>query len=501
MDLLDLGTRGRKTQLELPSNINKDENGMEDLNDFFNDSDVGVTSNRGISRVREPPSTSTSRKLYQETSLGSRKEFTDVARKIDFTNISPAIQMIGPTKTGDKSTTATGTTGGNVKNKKSPLRSPLHEHQGAALFTRSDSDSDRFEQDPAQFDQDMDSFEQDPTQFDVEEEEEQQQEIEVRKRPRQSKGASRLTKNMALGKSSKRKMQVESESDDAEDSYILDDTTQSDRLLSPPPTLKKPARQASKPRTKPVQKPLITKPSPLPSPPPDGLRRSKRTRIAPLAFWRNERIIYTRAGNVDGDTTLVQDIRKIPLQEIKEVVHMPEVAPVEQRKKPKPKSKSPKTRSPKEYSVDADVPGAEWFDDKYLTMSVNDENGNPKEENIAYTIDGGEVQDTDENIKVTKLFDVDRDFCSTGVIEIPPEGLKSTKLTGSSLFIFHVISGLNQVTINKTTFLANSGCSFQIPYNNSYSITNIGETDSKLLFMQVRKPMVIEEELDDSWQD
>ncbi|RLV89119.1 Protein MIF2 [Spathaspora sp. JA1] len=493
MDIIDIGNRGRKTQLELPKNVSKDEYGMEDIDDFF-DSDTSRSYTRTTNRhdnIRQPPSTSTSRKLYQEPpAIRTRKEFTEVARKIDFTNISPAIQMIGPT-TKPSSKENTGNSSGG-KNKKSPLRSPLHENQDRTALFVSDTDSDRFEQDPAQFDYEPQIYE----------DEEEDEIIEVpKKHPRtESKAASRMTKNMALGKPNRRKLlpQIETDSD-SEENYSFDDSTQSDKLPSPPPTLKKLTR------TKPPVKFKITKESPLPSPPPEGLRRSKRTRIKPLQFWRNERVIYSKVEAV-GDSTLIQDIRKVPLREIKEIVTIDEVEPVvPARKKPRAKSKSPANKPAQEFLINPDVPGAEWFDDKSLAIKVKDEYGNVKQENIAYTLDGGVEQDAEgdeQDFKVNKLFDINRDFCGTGLIELYPEALKPKKVTGSSIFIFHVIQGIMEVTINTTTFLVTKGCSFQVPNNNEYSIRNIGETTSNLFFMQVRKPITIEqEENEDSWED
>ena len=173
----------------------------------------------------------------------------------------------------------------------------------------------------------------------------------------------------------------ESQQDSIEDSMI--DSTFND--------YSQPSSNNNKTRRK------IIKESPLPSPPPDnpnGLRRSKRTRIKPLAFWRNERIIYSKDLDYDDeqDTTLARDIHNIPLQLIKEVVHIPDNESVDNSGSPNTRTGaagSTKTRLNRkrtykqttttdyDYESDPEISGSEWFKEDNLLLEVND-NGESK---------------------------------------------------------------------------------------------------------------------------
>lgn len=250
---------------------------------------------------------------------------------------------------------------------------------------------------------------------------------------------------------------------------------------------------------------VIMQPSPLPSPPPEGLRRSKRTKIAPLAYWRNERIVYSRANDAAGDpdSTLISDIRKVPLQQIYEVVHIPE--PLKQ-KHPARRGRPPKNdkgtlrgRKPKpkpegyDYESDPEIEGSEWFKQKSLEAEVFLTEDSRAERVVAWTPDGGDFQlppppskglQVVENFKVAPLFDADSDMIAAGLLEFPVEGFKSLRTAGDSLFIFHVAKGMVEVTLNTDKFVVTRGCSFEVPKLNIYSLKNIGQTTARLFFVQ-----------------
>lgn len=250
---------------------------------------------------------------------------------------------------------------------------------------------------------------------------------------------------------------------------------------------------------------LIMQPSPLPSPPPEGLRRSKRTKIAPLAYWRNERIVYSRANDTSGDpdSTLISDIRKVPLQQIYEVVHIPEPLkqkpPARRGRPPKTDKGVPRGRKPKpkpetyDYESDPEIEGSEWFKLKLLETEVFLTEDTRAERVVAWAPDGGDFQPPPppskglrlvENFKVAPLFDANSDMIAAGLLEFPVEGFKSLRTAGDSLFIFHVAKGLVEVTLNTDKFVVTRGCSFEIPKLNIYSLKNIGQTTARLFFVQ-----------------
>lgn len=243
------------------------------------------------------------------------------------------------------------------------------------------------------------------------------------------------------------------------------------------------------------------------SPSPEGLRRSKRTKIAPLAFWRNERIIYTRAGEnrSDVDNTLARDVEKFPLQEIVEVIHVPEKVEqvIKGKKKRKLKYKKGKVfhkegHKPKDgnidYVSDPEIEGSEWFQNKSLEAEVFENENTRTKRVIAWTPDGGNFKlppvlkggyRVPENFKIALLFDTLNGFAS-GLIEFPRDGFKSLRRSGESLFMFYVARGLIEITLGSEKFIVTRGCSFEILKHNIYSMKNLGHGIARIFFVECR---------------
>lgn len=314
---------------------------------------------------------------------------------------------------------------------------------------------------------------------------------------KKSKGA--FTKNMALSLTTKRKRPRIYESDEGEQGSANKDQENlssdgADVFDSDFPESEVSQGSSNKPtQTGAYQN------SPLPSPPPEGLRRSKRTKIAPLAYWRNERIVYSRAQTsaTNPDNTLISDIRKVPLQEIREVVHIPESV----RKKtasrpgrpPKNASTAARGRKPKarpvdyDYESDPEIEGSEWFRNKLIEAEVFDSEFSRVKRVVAWSPDGGDFKSGQlemGNFKIATLFDSDSGAVGAGLLEFPIDGFKASQTTGNSLFIFHVAKGLVKVTLSSDTFIVTRGCSFEIPKKNIYDFKNIGRSAARLFFVQ-----------------
>lgn len=498
MDLLNLGSQSRKTGIKPKKNLQKDRYNMEDIDEFFEDDDESGTESRrklssgsGGGRRRHyddddddnddvndddySDQRSRPRGLESGSYRDSAKEgetFNNFARKINFTDAETDRFDLSPISI-------------SKKQKKSPLRSPLpynkkvkDSQDSSSKDTSNESIDDMDQQTNFNYDDgfygDMDPdippIEESSTQ--LASPDDKPKAPPSRKRSSSNKKASSLTKNMALGKSST-------------------------------PKTKSYARSESPPQE------ISMKPTPLPSPPPDGLRRSKRVRTSPLAFWRNERIVYSRANENDDDpdSTLVNDIRNIPLQEIKEIIHVPEP---NRNKDPNSKRRSRlRTRTPKlkksspsstkreetyDYESDPEVLGSEWFKDKKLNLDVYE--SQESEELISRTIayapdfDDFEPNKQDSNdseisdsFKIARIFE-DSDKVAGALIEFPHEGFKTSKSSGSCVYMFHVVKGLVEVSISNHTFAATRGCSFQVPSGNTYGMTNVGNGPARLFFVQ-----------------
>lgn len=519
MDLLNLGSQSRKTGLKPRANLSKDRYNMEDVDEFFAEEEEDKDSDNNERRLHESDKYIQASGLavsrgseFSAESSTPRHDFNNVARKINFTDVEAGPFNLSPISIPSKRSKS--------RNKKSPLRSPLQENKGNkrreeatgddeeyGYNDNNDMDNDLYGDD---IDMSLSPVDLSPIKLRTEFMSKDTKKSDTgtpKSKSNRDKSASSLTKKMALGTTKPRKKRSIIEDDSEEETtqdYSKDDRSD---LLSPPPTTKKePVRNK-------ISEETITKPSPLPSPPPDGLRRSKRTKIAPLAFWRNERIVYTRAiEEEDADTTLASDIKNIPLQEIEAVVHIPETnkqAATNVNKKrsvlklritpPKLKKSLPKQVA-YDYESDPEISGSEWFKDKSLKLRVFEGPSDDRvERSVAWAPNEGNFENPPntgeiENFKVAALFGNDRDFTAGGLIEFPYGGFKSLRNSSDSVYIFHVVKGLIEVTINEDKFVVTRGCSFHVPRANSFAFKNLGQDTSKLFFVQSKKVIADEDE-------
>ena len=225
--------------------------------------------------------------------------------------------------------------------------------------------------------------------------------------------------------------------------------------------------------------------------------------------------MYTRDDEFleDQNSPMVPDLGNAPLQLIKEWVTVPEereatTKRASHRKKATSTSKLNNKPSDYDYQLDPEVEGSEWYQKKQLSLDVyaNASTDKKSRRTVAWAPNAGSFRTPEnddpskiENFKVATLFKEDETFTASGVIELPAEGLKSFRNTGKVVFIFHVVKGLINVTINDSSFVVTRGCSFEVPRGNYYGLKNIGTGVAKLFFVQVSAPENAEMVSDGEW--
>ncbi|CAK7913079.1 inner kinetochore subunit Mif2p [[Candida] anglica] len=519
MDLLNLGSQARRTGLKPRENVARDRHDMEDIDEFFADEGENDFVSEQSSKPSVPRATSrasgapVSRSITEESQTRRPRggDFNNVARKIDFTETEAESFTLSPITFSAKGAPV-------KKNKKSPLRSPLPERRDVG-YENNDNDNDDFDMGGLS-DLDMSLS---PVEI--------PEVVNTREEVKQRRGtgtnssstpkAPSLTKRMALGKSSgkrrampkKRQQSPPPPSSSQEDysrSYIDDESSGEEYMDTsykeeaaisvPSPPRKSKKRPSNKGSTPQASSYTVTNPSPLPSPPPDGLRRSRRTKIAPLAFWRNERIVYSRAHEDeihDADSTELRFMKLAPLQEIKEVVHIPEVTTQTDRRPKHQPRHATRASSIGASTKETNIEGSEWFKDESLTLEVFNEQGGDKrtKRRIAWAPGSGNFftppSDANnpasrENFKLATLFDGDNNFTASGLLELPISGFKKLRHTAEHVFIFHVVQGTLEVTLNESVFVVTGGCSFEVPRGNMYGLRNVGQDTARVFFVQTK---------------
>ncbi|KAN0075975.1 Mif2 [Elaphomyces granulatus] len=214
--------------------------------------------------------------------------------------------------------------------------------------------------------------------------------------------------------------------------------------------------------------------------------RSGRVSVRPLAYWRNERCIYG-----DGEAEVGQ---RFPLSTIKEIIRteesLPEIKKGGVGKRKSKKSKS--TRSKEEESSDEDEDQPDPWEKEggilhgYVRKwNLEAQTGTDEEEvlDIAYAPGGIETRDVkDSTFRFAKL--LSSSFLGSGIVEIPPGGVKKPKNSKKMHMVFYVCHGRVQVDISGVQFSVGKGCIFQVPRGNYYSFANSYGRDARLFFTQ-----------------
>ncbi|RAL05005.1 Cupin domain protein [Aspergillus ibericus CBS 121593] len=212
--------------------------------------------------------------------------------------------------------------------------------------------------------------------------------------------------------------------------------------------------------------------------------RSGRVSVRPLAYWRNERCVYGDGEAAEG--------QRYPLSTIKEIIRTEELEP----KKPKLNKRRPtkNSKSRKNKDDDSDDEG-EYVDPweketgilhGYIRKWDEEAQAVGEEEDIvdlAYAPAGMETRSVkDSSWRFAKL--LSSPFLGSGIVELPPGGVKKPKNSKKMHMVFYICQGRVQVDVSGVRFSAGKGCVFQVPRGNYYSFANTQNKDARLFFTQ-----------------
>lgn len=293
---------------------------------------------------------------------------------------------------------------------------------------------------------------------------------------------------------------------------------------------KSPSKTVTKSPLKAVTKSPTKSPRQKQTTPVEPTRKSTRHRIPPVASWKNEKVVY-KTEKVNGVyvktvTNVAQAIEEpVPRSSIikkptkassssKAVKSSKTVKPTttttqkkrKQQLQPSSVNKKAKKRveiDPYEYETPVDEPGSDWQKQSSISIPVFEGPGagTQVERVVAWAPNSYKnstvISNDQENFRINTLFDIDSEFCGAGIIEISSGDKKAVKSNNDTYFIFHVINGSLNVSINNTTFTVTNGCTFEIPMGNYYQFINTGNDTAKLLFVQAKYVVIGESDDDD----
>ncbi|XP_046513103.1 centromere protein C isoform X1 [Equus quagga] len=214
----------------------------------------------------------------------------------------------------------------------------------------------------------------------------------------------------------------------------------------------------------------------LPSNTPN-VRRTKRTRLKPLEYWRGERIDYQGrpsggfviGGILSPDTVSSKRKAKGSMEKVNEIVNRKRICLDNNERKNK-------------LVVNLNIP----LGDPLQPTRIRD----PETREIIL-MDLVRPRDTYQfivehgELKVYKTLDTP--FFSTGKLILGPHQEKGKQHVGSDILVFYVNFGDLLCTLHETPYMITTGDSFFVPSGNYYNIKNLLNKESVLLFTQIKR--------------
>ncbi|XP_071952718.1 uncharacterized protein [Antedon mediterranea] len=210
----------------------------------------------------------------------------------------------------------------------------------------------------------------------------------------------------------------------------------------------------------------------------DGTRRTKRSRVKPLEYWRNERALYSRRPS--GGFALSGIMSPT----------LPTPSPPAAKPKRKAKKKIPQT--PHNLSIHANLSDIEEHIEVNPTITVLNPSTNEEVDIDAIATSEmnrffgptGKPVTSDDPIAMSKSL-YQKSF-SAGELLIRPLQKKGLQVVRNDTMVFRIIRGKLAVTIHETTTILESGARFFVPKGNVYNIQNLRNDEAKLDFIQVK---------------
>ncbi|KAK9320939.1 Mif2/CENP-C like-domain-containing protein [Lipomyces orientalis] len=183
----------------------------------------------------------------------------------------------------------------------------------------------------------------------------------------------------------------------------------------------------------------------------DGMRRSKRVRVQPLAYWRNERIVYNLGERRDSGPALPQ-IKEIIMVDSPQSTSS---ARPSARRKSRAGSVLKRARAEEELS---DANNDSEPDE--VIGEVNDFMDDEKIVKRRLAVSGQAIpflQTASSSFKFAKTFDEPGGFMASGMVLIPVRGEKGSRPSRHNALAFCVVEGYVEVTIQDTVFRLRRG--------------------------------------------
>ncbi|CAH3156730.1 unnamed protein product [Pocillopora meandrina] len=211
-------------------------------------------------------------------------------------------------------------------------------------------------------------------------------------------------------------------------------------------------------------------------------RRSKRTIVPPLQYWKNERIDYER--------------RKSGGWCIKGIIKNPTPTPKYRKKRKQTvklsvqKQTNANSLDSSEEEPDNDLEGFQEITNPKGTV-LNSDNHEEVSMDIFhtpgmlnFTNPTGKPAQENDPLVVHKY--ISQPLFGGGQVILRPGAEKGKQFVRQDTMVFYIIKGRVKVTVHKSSAILHTGSTFYVPQGNSYNIENLKKTNAYLQFVQIK---------------
>ncbi|KAF3912948.1 hypothetical protein ABW21_db0201348 [Orbilia brochopaga] len=239
--------------------------------------------------------------------------------------------------------------------------------------------------------------------------------------------------------------------------------------------------------------------------------RPKRSRIAPLQFWKNEKRVYKVNGRRESGTaiSLTEEVIRADEAPVSRPLRKPRARTQESTARFKKAGKRGKRRVADrneqegigDNDTDDDDGDSDDGDDDEDWEKVGKLVGMVKQ--WPFDLSGGDEDEIEDEIAISRngiefkpIFGSDylfaktmgKEFMGCGILELQTGATKKLKSSGKMQLVFFVLEGKIEAEVNELGFRITKGGQFQVPRGNMYKISNPFPRTARIFFAQACIP-------------
>ncbi|XP_045160220.2 putative uncharacterized protein DDB_G0282133 [Mercenaria mercenaria] len=230
-----------------------------------------------------------------------------------------------------------------------------------------------------------------------------------------------------------------------------------------------------------------------PSPPEEGLRRSQRTRLKPIAWYKNEQVVFDYRRRSGPAIIGVKPSLEVKWNKMEEEKRKKRMLKYQIRKA----SQAGRDKPYRKLSIHTELPkGIDLEENSDPEITIYNQNTQAEDgidcigKRDAFKPVGPKHETPKKEDPYLITQQLSHPCMSAGTLCIKPNAEKPEQLVTADYIVFFIEHGKVLVKIHNTTVLVETGDTFLVPVGNTYSISNL-RSDTARLFYTIHKQVDI----------